>query len=57
MNAEPSTKLLKEDNQFLAHMMLIKFAPTNYCLTPYERKRLEECYKNAFGRKNKKTLK
>jgi hypothetical protein len=43
---------MRDDNQFLASMMLIKFAPTNYCLSSQERKRLDDCYKRAFAKPN-----
>ena len=44
---------LQADNRFLAEMMLIKFGPTNYCLTSDERSRLKECYARAFSSPNK----
>jgi hypothetical protein len=43
---------LQADNRFLAEMMLIKFGPTNYCLTSDERSRLKECYSRAFSSPN-----
>ncbi len=41
---------MQEDNKFLANMMLIKFSPTNYCLSSHERKKLEDCYNRAFAK-------
>lgn len=41
-------KEIEADNRFLAEMMLIKFGPTNYCLTLVEARQLKDCYARAF---------
>lgn len=45
-------KEMEADNRFLAEMMLIKFGPTNYCLTLVEARRLKDCYARAFSSPN-----
>lgn len=48
ITATDAVEQLRKDNKFLAELMLVKFAPTNYCLTLPERRQLSECYGRTF---------
>lgn len=51
-------RLKKENNElnndlyFLADLLLIKFRPTNFCLTSKEQQKIKAIYKKTFTEKN-----